>query len=143
MSTAENKTTLRRFYNEVMSAGNLDAVDELVAADAIEHEAFPGVEGQGAELVKRLVTTFRTAFPDLRVNVEDMLAEGDKVVARVTLTGTHHGELLGMPPTGRTMSVAAIDIVRMQNGKMVEHWGSTDNLGMMQQLGAIPAQAAP
>ena len=81
----------------------------------------------------------RSAFPDFRIDVEDMLAEGDKVAVRIVLSGTHQGEFLGMPGSGRRFSAAGIDIVRVRAGQVVEHWGVTDTLGMMQQLGALPA----
>ncbi|HEX6385062.1 MAG TPA: ester cyclase, partial [Anaerolineae bacterium] len=119
--------------------GNLGVADELIVADAVEHEEFPGLEGSGPEVAKQFVAIIRSAFPDVRVQTQDMIAEGDKVVARVTLTGTHRGEFLGIPPTGKQVEVSTIDIIRVADGKMVEHWGVTDNLGMMQQLGVVPA----
>lgn len=138
MSTEENKALLKRFYAEVFNEGNLDLIDELIAADAIEHEALPGLEGTGREVVKQFIAIVRSAFPDVRIHVHDVIAEGEKVVARVTLTGTHQGEFLGIPPTGKQIEVGTIDIVRVADGKLVEHWGVTDNLTMMQQLGVVP-----
>lgn len=138
MSTEENKALLQRFYDEVFNEGNLDVVDELIAADAVEHEEFPGLEGSGREVAKQFITIIRSAFPDVRVQAHDMIAEGDRVAARITFTGTHQGEFLGIPPTGKQVEVSTIDIIRVANGKMVEHWGVTDNLTMMQQLGVVP-----
>jgi steroid delta-isomerase-like uncharacterized protein len=138
MSTEENKVLLQRFYDEVFNQGNLDVADELIAADAVEHEAFPGLEGSGPEVAKQFITIIRRAFPDVRVQAHDMIAQGDRVAARITFTGTHQGEFLGIPATGKQIEVGTMDIVRVANGKMVEHWGITDNLTMMQQLGVVP-----
>ena len=145
MSVEQNKQSLQRFYDEVFNAGNLDVADELIAVDAVDHEeALPGTSGTTPQVIKQVVALFRSAFPDLRIMVHDLIGEGDKVVARITLSGTHQGEFLGMLPTGKPVDVQIIDILRYDNdGMMVEHWGVTDNLGMMQQLGVIPAQGAP
>ena len=130
----QNKAIMRRIYDEVFSKGNLAVVDELVVKDVIEHEEGP----QGSEGLKQTVTMFRTAFPDLQFSVEDMIAEGDKVVSRITMRGTHKGEFMGIPATGKTITVQAIDIIRFANGKAVEHWGVTDSAAMMEQLGVAP-----
>ncbi len=133
----ENKAIARRFFDEVVSQGRLELIDEMVDADMIDHEAFPGIP-QGREGVKEFVTMFRNAFDALQFSVEDMIAEGDRVAARVTISGTHNGQFLDLAPTGKQISINAIDILRFANGKAVEHWGVTDQMGMMQQLGAIP-----
>ncbi len=139
MSTAEeNKALFRRFMEEVANQGNIDAVDELVAPDAVEHEELPPGTPPGREGVKHFFALLRNAFPDLRVTIDDQIAEGDKVVSRVTLSGTHKGEFVGIPPTGKTVTFGAIDIIRVAGGKLVEHWGVTDNLGLLQQLGVVP-----
>ena len=130
----QNKAIMRRIYDEVFSNGNLAVVDELVVKDVIEHEEGP----QGSEGLKQTVTMFRTAFPDLQFSVEDMIAEGDKVVSRITMRGTHKGEFMGIPATDKTFAVQVIDIIRFANGKAVEHWGVTDSAAMMQQLGGAP-----
>ena len=136
----ENKRLFARFIEEAMNKGNLAAVDEMVAADAIEHDpAFPG-QAPGAEGMKQIVTMFRGAFPDLHVHVEDLIAEGDKVVGRLVSHGTHKGELMGIAATGKEISISEMHIVRISGGKMVEHWGIADNMTMMQQLGVAPAQ---
>ena len=136
MSTEENKVIFRRVMEEAFSQGNLDALDRLMSPDFIEHEAGPG-QGRGLEGVKTIVAIMRTAFPDLHATIEDMTAEGDKTWARVTLRGSNTGDFMGRPPTGKTVTYEAIDICRYANGKMVEHWGIVDMLGMMQQLGIV------
>ncbi len=137
MSAEQNKTLMRRFYDEVVNRGNLDMIDELASPDFVDHEASSGLAG-GREDVKQFLSMLRIAFPDLRMNVEDLIAEGDKVVARATMTGTHQGEFAGIAATGKTVNVAAIDIVRFADGKLAEHWGVTDAASLMEQLGALP-----
>jgi predicted ester cyclase len=136
MSTEENKAIFRRVMEEAFSRGNLAALDSLMSQDFIEHEAGPG-QGRGLEGVKTIVVMARTAFPDLHATIEDMTAEGDKSWARVTFRGSNTGDFMGRPPTGRSVTYEAIDICRYANGKMVEHWGVVDMLGMMQQLGLV------
>lgn len=138
MSVEQNKALMRRFYDEVVNGGNLDTIDELASPDFVDHEAFPGLAA-GREGVKQFFSMLRTAFPDLRMNVDDLIAEGDKAVARATMIGTHQGEFAGVAATGKTVSVATIDIVRIAEGKLAEHWGVTDTASMMEQLGAHPA----
>ena len=140
MSTEEKNLALaRRMYKEVVNEGNIELIDEMVSADVIEHEEMPGLE-PNREGVKQFFTMFRSAFPDLRFHVEELLASGDKVVARLLIQGTHKGEFMGMAPTGKKINVKAIDILRMADGKVAEHWGVTDTMTMMQQLGAIPTE---
>ena len=134
----DNKALMRRVYDEVINGGNVVLIDELVAADFIEHEEFPGLAG-GREGMKQFFAMMRTAFPDLRMAVDDLIAECDKVVARTTMSGTHRGEFMGMDPSGKQFRVSAIDVIRFADGKAVEHWGLTDAAAMMEQLGAIPA----
>jgi steroid delta-isomerase-like uncharacterized protein len=141
MSIEENKTLARRMVEEIFTRGNLNLADEFVASDFVEHEELPpGLPG-GREGVIQLTTMLRSAFPDLKATVDDVIAEGDKVVIRQTWSGTHKGEFMGIPPTGKKVSFGVIDIIRVAGGKMVEHWGQMDAMGMMQQLGAIPAPA--
>jgi steroid delta-isomerase-like uncharacterized protein len=135
----DHKSILRRFYEEI-SAGNLEVIDELVADDVVEHEEFPGLE-PNKEGVKQFFTLFRRAFPDLRMEPHEMLAEGDLVSARVTITGTHDGEFLGMAPTGKPIEVETIDMLRIRGGQAIEHWGVTDSMTMMHQLDAFASQA--
>jgi len=137
-STVEqNKALVRQFYDEVFNTGNVEHLDKYIAADAIDHEVAPGKpDPQPCQAsVKEFLSVFRKAFPDLKVKVEDIIAEGDKVVARCTMTGTHKGEFMGMPATGKAFSIQFIDVIRLKGGKCVEHWGSSDNAGIMQQLG--------
>ena len=122
---------------EVFSQGNLAVADEIIAPDFIDHDPSPGQE-PGLAGLKGLVGMLRTAFPDMRATVEDLIAEGDKVVGRITTRGTHKGEFAGIAPTGKQVTVKEIHIIRIADGKAVEHWGIEDSLGMMQQLGAIP-----
>jgi steroid delta-isomerase-like uncharacterized protein len=126
---------------ELISAGDIDGFGEHVAEDFVEHEETPGFE-PSKEGVKQMFRMYRAAFPDLRMEAEDVLVSGDKVVARVRATGTHQGEFMGMPATGRSAAVQLIDIIRFgEDGLAREHWGIFDALAMMQQLGAIPAPA--
>jgi len=137
MSARENKTTVRRFVDEVQSGGNIDAIDELCSPEFVNHSAPPGVPSN-SEGVKQLTAMFRQAFPDSYLTVVDMVAEGDKVATRKTFHGTHRGEFMGIPPTGQQESIGLIDIVRIADGQVVKHWSMVDNLGMMKQLGVIP-----
>jgi steroid delta-isomerase-like uncharacterized protein len=137
MSAQENKAIVRRFVDEVQSEGNIDAISELCSPELVNHSAPPEVPSN-REGVKQLTAMFRQAFPDSYFTVEEMVAEGDKVATRKTFHGTHQGEFMGIPPTGQRVSIGLIDIVRIADGKVVEHWSMGDTLGMMQQLGVIP-----
>ena len=135
MSAEENKAITRRAY-EAINQKNLDALDEMVASDIIDHDPAPG-QGPGLEGVKQYFSSLHTAFPDVQMNIDDMIAEGDKVVARLNVSGTHQGEFMGIDPTGNRVTITGIDILRIADGKIVEHWGKFDDLSMMQQLGVI------
>ena len=137
MSTEENKAIVHRVYSEVINAGNLDRADAFIAVNMIEHEEFPGI-GPGLAGFKQVIGMFRAAFPDMTFTAEDTIAEGDHVVARFTMRGTHRGELMGIPATGKSVKINGIDIARISGGKISEHWGQMDTMGLMQQLGAIP-----
>jgi len=139
MSTEQNKALFRRLMEEVFDRGNISLIDELFAPDFVEHEELPPGIPAGSEGVKQLSTMFRSAFPDFKATIDDMIAEGDKVVVRGTWSGTHKGEFMGIAPTGKRVSFGVIDMVRIAGGKFVEHWGQMDNMGLMQQLGLIPA----
>ena len=133
----DHAATMRRLY-DLISAGDIDGFGDLLAEDFVEHDETPGLEPT-KEGVKQLFHIYRAAFPDLRMEAQDILVSGDKVVARVRGTGTHQGELMGMPATGKSVDVQLIDIIRFGNdGLAREHWGVFDELAMMQQLGAIP-----
>lgn len=134
----KNKALARRSWEEAFNKGNLALIDELYAPNVLNHNPMPG-QPQGREGVKYAVTFFRKAFPDFRMTIDDMIAEGDKVMARFTCSGTHKGELMGIPPTNKPVKVEVIDILRIAGGKIVERWGLIDNMGLMQQLGAVPA----
>jgi steroid delta-isomerase-like uncharacterized protein len=137
MSTEDNKATIRRFHEEVWSQGKLTVVDELCAPNFIYNT--PTGPIHGLEGFKQFATMYRTAFPDLQVPIEDMIAEADKVVTRWTARGTHKGDLMGIPPTGKQVTVTGILIGRFEGGKFTEGWIDFDALGMMQQLGVVPA----
>ena len=137
MSAEEGKAIVRRFWS-VWEEGNIDLVDELLAPDYTNHTPASPDQPTGPEGVKGVVAMFRSAMPDLKVIVEDMIAEGDKVAVRYTLEGTHEGELFGVPPTGQRLSIKSISVERVSAGKVREHWRVTDSLDMMQQLGVIP-----
>ncbi|MDQ3855881.1 MAG: ester cyclase [Chloroflexota bacterium] len=132
---------MRRFYEELWSQGNLDAIPELIAEDFVDHHPLPGVP-PGREGLAALVVMWRTAFPDMRETVEDLIAKEDKVVGRFTMRGTHSGEFMGIPPTGRRVTMSGIDIVRVAGGKIVEFWYGEHLLELLQQLGAVPDFAA-
>lgn len=137
MSEEENKAKTRRFMDEVFNKGNMAVINELLAPNLVEHNPFPGYP-PGLEGFKQGVAAFRKGFPDLHITVDDLIAEGDKVVIRSTMSGTHKGDFMGTPATGKQVKVAGIDIVRIVGGKAVEHWGITQDLEMMQQLGLVP-----
>ena len=136
MPTEENKALVRRFVDDVQSQGNTDLIDEICSPEFVNHTTPPGLPPD-REGIKQLTALFRAAFPDSYFTVEDMLAEGNKVATRKTFHGTHQGEFMGIPPTGRQVSTGLIDIVRISDGRVVEHWSMGDDLGMMQQLGVI------
>jgi steroid delta-isomerase-like uncharacterized protein len=140
MSADDNRNLVRRLLEEVWNSGNLGLVEEILATDFLRHGP-PSLEGvaRGPEGFKQLVTMYRAAFPNLRISVEDQVAEGDKVVTRWTAHGTHGGELMGLSPTGKEIAVPGIIIDRIREGKIHEEWVDYDGLGMMQTLGALPA----
>ena len=132
----ENKDLARRSWEAV---DNPDLIDEVYAADLVWHE--PDQDIQGYEQAKQFVSTFFAAFPDLNISVEDLIAEGEKVVSRYTFRGTHQGETEEFgPPTGRTFELEGISMHRFEDGKIVEEWEAYDNLSLLQQLGLAPEQ---
>jgi predicted ester cyclase len=142
MSAETNKAVVRAIAEQVINTGALDRADDYFVADYIEHVPLPPGFPTGLAALKTYWAMMRAAFPDLNLTVEDLLAEGDRVVLRATAQGTHQGELMGLPPTGRTASWSEIHICRLAGGQVVEHWGNVDQLGLLTQLGAIPAPAA-
>jgi steroid delta-isomerase-like uncharacterized protein len=138
MSTVENKDVIRMFIQDVLNQGRLERADDLVIEDFVELDPLPG-QSQGREGLKQVVGELRTAFPDMHWNVEEMIAEGEKVSTRFTWTGTQQAPFLGIPATGRQVVVKGVVIDRLVAGKMADSRILMDTLGMMQQLGAIPA----
>src|SRR5258708_36215644 len=144
MSTTEletNKAQFRRTYEEMFNQGNLTNVDELIAHDCINHEVPPGMNNCGPEAIRQVVIMLRTAFPDLHFTIEELVAERGTVAGQVTMSGTHLGPFMGIAPTGRSFRQAQVHFVRFRDGKGVEHRAVRDDLGLMQQLGVIPAPA--
>ena len=137
MSAEENKAIYRRYVEEVSNEGNLDLVDEIFAR-YVSHQPDGHTEERGPEDVKRFIGEFHRAFPAFDCTIEDQIAEGDKVATRWTIRGTHQGEFRGIAPTGKQITVTGIGIFRFSEGKVVESWDNFDQLGMMQQLDAIP-----
>jgi predicted ester cyclase len=129
---------IQRFYREVLEGGDLDLIDELGSESYTDHEEpMPG-QPAGLDGIRFYVNTMRSAFPDIKVkSLGPELADGDLEAVRVVLTGTHQGEFMGAAPTGRTVEFGGIDIIRVEDGKVVEHWGSADMLELMQQLGSV------
>jgi predicted ester cyclase len=134
----ENKRIARRVLEELFDKGNLEAADELIHPAFVNHEAPPG-NPQGPEGLRETISWLRGLWGPMRADVEDMIGEGDKVVARVTMHGRHVGEFLGRPPTGKEFATKQIHIWRLEDGKVIEHWSVRDDLGQALQLGLVPA----
>ena len=139
MSTATHKAIVRRYIEQVLNQHRHDLVEEFLTENIELHGS--GL-APGLDVVKQWLTMFAAAFPDGHQVIEDVVAEGDRVVARTTFNGTHQGEMQGIPATGKSVSIPSITIFRMDNGKIAEGWLVSDNLGMMQQLGVIPGPQA-
>jgi steroid delta-isomerase-like uncharacterized protein len=133
-----NKNVVRRLFEEVWNKGNLPVTDELFTPNYAHHDASTPDVGRGPESEKKRATLYRTAFPDLRLTVEDIIAEGETVVARWSCRGTHKGDLNGIAPTGKQFNITGISIARFTNGKMSEGFVNWDALNLMQQLGVVP-----
>lgn len=136
MSLEENKVIVRHFVDEVNKA-HFDALDELVVSDYVDHNAFSGQE-PGREGLKKAYAMFVAAFPDVYFELEDLIAEGDKVVGRGVISGTHNGEFFGIPPSGKYVMWTGTRIFTLKDGKLTEGWIDLDLLGLMQQIGAVP-----
>ena len=141
MAGEEIKAMVRRELEELYGAGNLDVADEIVAAEFVGHDSAMPDPIRGPAGVKEAVTGYRTAFPDLRMTIEAQVAEGDLVATRWKATGTHQGELFGIGPTGKQATVTGTSMTRVSGGKIAEDWTNWDTLGLLQQLGAVPAPA--
>jgi predicted ester cyclase len=143
MSAEEDKAIINRLFEEVWKNKNLDAADEWVASDAVDHNPMaPGLP-QGLEGSKQGWAMIQSAFPDIDVTIIDQIADGGKVVSRATMQGTHNGEFMGIAPTGKRVTAEVIDIVRIEGGKIVERWGIVDMMNVMQQLGVVPPSGQP
>jgi predicted ester cyclase len=138
MTVDGNKRLVEQAFARLFNRGELALADELVSVDFLNHEAPPEAP-RGPAGLRQIVTMLRTAFPDLHIETEELIAEGDKVVARTTLSGTHRGPYFGIAPTGRRTTQEQIHILRFVDGKAVEHWAVRDDLGLLQQLGVLPA----
>ena len=135
MSEEQNKQVFRRLIEEGYSKGNLEVLNDVFAPSFVEHQ--DGFVPPNAEGVKGAIVSLRAAAPDLKLTIEDILANGEKTWARITARGTHRGPFMGRPATGRSFAITVIDICRFEDGKIVEHWGVADRLGMMAQLGLL------
>jgi len=138
MSTEDNKALVRRLYAEVMGKGNMAEADELLSTNYVEHLPVPT---PGREGLKQLVMMVLSAFPDIHPTVEDAVAEGDRVAVRIVARGTHQNAFMGIPPSGKAVEWREMHIYRVVGGKIVEHWGEIDQLGLLQQIGAIPSMS--
>jgi steroid delta-isomerase-like uncharacterized protein len=141
MSGQDNKTVVRRYYEEVFNQRRTGLIDQLAVEDYIEHDPFPG-QGNGCADLQARVQAILGAFSPLQFRLEDLVAEVDRVAARWSQTGTHTGAFLGIPPTGRQFTITGIGIHQLRGGRMAEHWHVVDLYGLLQQLGAIPAPDA-
>ena len=136
-----NKTIVRRLFEEVWNKGNLSVADELFTPNCEHHDASSPDFGRGPESEKKRATLYRTAFPDLRLTIEYIIAEGETVIARWSCRGTHKGDLSGIAPTGKQVTISGVSIARFSGSKMAEGWINWDALGLMQQLGVVPELA--
>ncbi|MCA1707866.1 MAG: ester cyclase [Actinobacteria bacterium] len=139
MSAEENEAVVRQYIEEVWNRHNIDAVDELVSPDYLNHAA-DAEHQRGIAGVKYILNWLFSVFPDHRFDIEDAVADGDTVAVRGTCSGTHEGELWGIPPTGEHFAVQQVHWFRVADGKVAEHWAVRDDLGMMRQLGVISIQ---
>jgi steroid delta-isomerase-like uncharacterized protein len=134
MPVEDNKQAARRFYEDVINGRNLDAIDGLLTPEGVDHT----FGSQSAEQAKQFFGMVQQAFPDMRVEVHEVIAEGELVAARVTYTGTHQGEFVGIPATGKQTTVSGVDFFRMEGGRQAEHWGGPDMFSFLMQLGVMP-----
>ena len=137
MTIEENKAVARRVLEEIFNKGNLDVADELLAPEYVDHDPAMPEDVRGPEGFKEYVRAYRSAFSDIHIQIEDQIAEGDNVVTRWTGTGTHDGDLAGIAPTGKRVTLPGMEIVRISGGKLVEGWEGYDTMNLMQQLGVV------
>jgi len=135
--SAENEAVVRRAFDEI-AQGNLDVADEIIAPEYVRHDLAGGPDAHGPDGVKRLIAGLRTAFPDIKTTIEDIFADGEKVVVRFSVRGTHSGPFMGIAPTGREATWRGVNIYRVSGGRIRETWQLADGLGLLRQLGAAP-----
>lgn len=133
----------RRLIEEGFNGGDLTVADAVTSPDLAEHQDFGPGHAAGAEGVRAVISSLRRAFPDFHLAIEDLVVSGDCAWARMTATGTHEGPFMGHPPTGRRMRIDVFDVIRVADGRMVEHWGVPDRLGVLMQLGLVPPRPVP
>jgi steroid delta-isomerase-like uncharacterized protein len=138
ITSEKNKIIVGRAWEEFFIRGNLDKADEFFAPDYVNHDPAASEDRHGPEELRQFLSMYRNAFPDMQFTIEDVIAEGDEVVVRWTLRGTHQGELMGIPPTNNQVTVRGMSIERVSGDKIVETWDNYDAIGLMQQLGVIP-----
>ena len=139
MSTDENKNVVHRFVDEVLAAGRVEAIDELVAADFVSHTW--GMTDAGRDTLKTTTPKMQSQLTDIEMTVDDIVAEGDRVVARLTSAATPTGDFMGVPAAGKRYTIGEIHWFRVRDGRVVEHWHQIDGIGLMRQLGAGPPQS--
>ena len=137
---ADYKALAQRWFTEVMNEGKLGVIDEICSQDFVDHDPLPGTSPDFAGL-KDFVTQVRSAFPDIETTAEDILVEGDRLAVRSTIRGTHKGDFMGIPASGKKVEVSNYDFVRFENDQAAEHWGTIDSAALMEQIGATPAAA--
>jgi steroid delta-isomerase-like uncharacterized protein len=137
----QNKAIVRRLFAELWSNGNLSLADQLFTPNYTHHDSSSPDFGHGPESERKRATLYRTAFPDLHLTIEDIIAEGDTVMTRWTCRGTHKGDLNGIAPTGKQVTISGMTVARLANGKLAEGYVNWDALGLMQQLGVVPQLA--
>lgn len=136
MMNLGNKDLVHRFYDEAFNANDLSVISQMFADDYVDHSASPG-QDPGVAGVGQYITSLHQAMPDAYIRIEDLISENERVAARLILAGTHRGRLYGIEPTGRQVRIPALDIWRIEGGKIVEHWGVQDDLSLMEQLGVL------
>jgi len=136
-TTEANKVLARLLLEEDISRGDEAVAERIIHPDFVDHTNPPGMQ-HGLAGHKAIVRLFRAAFPDQWWQIEDLIAEGDRVVARTTMRGTHRGDFFGIPATGRAVTLPGVHVMRVADGKIAEHWGSNDDLGLLRQIGALP-----
>jgi steroid delta-isomerase-like uncharacterized protein len=137
MGAAANKAKFQQFIDDIIVGDKIDKLGDYLTDDYIDHSQPPGIP-PGIEGFKQMIGMYKRAFPDIKVKVDDIIAEDDKIVMRGTSSGTHKSDLMGIPASGKSVNFAEIHIMRVVDGKFAEHWGIEDNMTLMQQIGAIP-----